>query len=181
MWFTGNTRVDQRRGIIACLGALGGVPEGRCAMRYRYWMLPAFLLFGGCYAEPAVPGYGYAAPGYPSPYGAGYPAGGYSEGPPAYVVGGAPPPMIFYGGQWGYWDHDHHWQHAPDYDDHHWRGQNASAPPPPHDEHWGRGQQPSHQGQPVAVNVPHAAPPPRPAPQNQGERHHNCPPGQGCY
>jgi hypothetical protein len=106
-------------------------------MRRELWIAAILLPLGGCYA-PADPGYaqpgygygqpGYAQPGYPPP---GYPAGGYAPSPydqgapvypgysynggePTYVDGGVSVPLVFFGGEWGFYDHERHWHHAPD-------------------------------------------------------------------
>jgi hypothetical protein len=101
-------------------------------MRRELWVAALLIPLSGCYAPPADPGYGYAQPGYPSngypP--SGYPAGyeaspydtdaraypgySYNGGAPTYIDGGIAVPLVLFGGEWGYYDHDRHWRRAPD-------------------------------------------------------------------
>lgn len=111
-------------------------------MRRQIWIAAVFLPLAGCYAPPAGPGYGYSQPAYPQPgypgpeyptgYTAdGYAAPGYAPGPyesdagiypgysynggqPTYIDGGIAMPLVLFGGEWGYYDHERHWHHAPD-------------------------------------------------------------------
>ncbi len=148
--------------------------------------LPLLLVLNACYLPPANPGYGYAPPGYPpadDPYASAYPGSYYDGGAPAYVAGGAAAPMVLYGGQWGYWDHDRQWHRAPDDASHRmWEQQNGGGGPHPHDEH--PGGQPSYRPN-EAARVSAPAPPQRPAPAAQPAHpdhpnRHDCPPGQRC-
>jgi hypothetical protein len=90
-------------------------------MRRAIWLAALLLPLGGCYVEPAGPTYGYGPPGYPpgppptyDPYGVGYPGYSYNGGAPTYMDAGVAVPLVLFGGQWGYYDHDRHWHRAPD-------------------------------------------------------------------
>jgi hypothetical protein len=106
-------------------------------MRRQVWIAAVLLPLTGCYAPPGDPGYGYAQPayppaGYPGPeYPPGYAAGGYAPAPyesdagiypgysynggqPTYIDGGIAVPLVLFGGEWGYYDHERHFHHAPD-------------------------------------------------------------------
>jgi len=88
--------------------------------------LPALLLtLGGCYLPPGEQpgyGYGYAQPGYASVAPAGvygenaeiFQGYSYNEGSPTMIVEGAPMPLIFFGGSWGYYDGERRFHRAPD-------------------------------------------------------------------
>ena len=77
----------------------------------RGLLVAAFLLpLAGCVLPPDDGGYG-------QPYYGGsevYPGYYYNEGSPYVIVEGAPAPLIYYGGSWGYYDHYHHFQRAPE-------------------------------------------------------------------
>ena len=85
-------------------------------MRHSLALVAMLLPLSGCIVPPPQPvGYGY---GYPQP---GYPGGesmdqGYSyiDGSPTMVVEGAPVPLIFFGGAWGYYDGERRWHRAPE-------------------------------------------------------------------
>lgn len=74
------------------------------------------------YAQPGYPPPGYSQPAYPqpgypppdaNPYTA-YPGYSYNDGAPVFIEDGAPMPLIFFGGEWGYYDHDRRWHRAPE-------------------------------------------------------------------
>jgi hypothetical protein len=85
---------------------------------------PALLMtLGGCYLPPGEqPGYGYAQPGYPGVAPAGVygesvetdPGYSYNDGSPTMMVEGAPMPLIFFGGSWGYYDGERRFRRAPE-------------------------------------------------------------------
>ncbi len=64
------------------------------------------------YAAPGYPPQGYPQPGY-DPY-AGYPGYSYNDGAPVFYDSGAAVPLVFFGGGWGYYDHDRQWHRAPE-------------------------------------------------------------------
>lgn len=90
---------------------------------YRgFWLAVLLLPVGGCYVTPSDTGYaqpGYPPPGYPNggyapdPYAA-YPGYNYNDGAPTIVEGGAPVPLVLYGGEWGYYDSGRRWHRAPE-------------------------------------------------------------------
>ena len=85
-------------------------------MRPRFALMALLLPLGGCVVPPDQVGYGYGY-GYPGAYPApdyGYPGFSYYDGSPTLAVEGGSVPLIFYGGNWGYWDHGHNWHRAPD-------------------------------------------------------------------
>jgi hypothetical protein len=139
------------------------------------WRAAVLLPLAGCYVtqpygyeQPAYPPPAYPPPGayapapYPPPY-------GYSGDAPVVMEGGAAVPLVFLGGEWGYYDRDHRWNRAP-----------AAA----------RQAEPRAAAQPGAAAGParpsgsSAAfrPPAQPAPQRQPEheRRRDCPQGQRC-
>jgi hypothetical protein len=97
-------------------------------MRRELWMVTLLLPLSGCYVPPADQGYGYAPaeyypPGYPgggygpAPYQSApdiYPGYSYNDGQPTYLDGGMAVPLVLFGGQWGYYDRERRWHHAPD-------------------------------------------------------------------
>jgi hypothetical protein len=158
------------------------------------------------YGQPVYEQQGYGQPAYAQPDNVqpGYPPGGYdpyagdpgfsyNNGAPMIMESGVPTPLVFFGGQWGFYDHDRHWHHAPDHVSHDLDAQrggghfypNAGPGPSFHDGH-PVGGAPYH-GQPhgypqgatpAAAPAPHSAQPqPQPHPQDQ-QRH--CEPHQRC-
>jgi hypothetical protein len=110
-------------------------------MRRALVMTALLLPLSGCYTAPPPPpppGYGYAPPAYPTPAyptpaypTPGYPPPGYAPAPydpygqvypgytedngiPMMMVDGMAMALILSGGEWGYWDREHRWRHAPD-------------------------------------------------------------------
>src|SRR5258708_878251 len=88
-------------------------------MRSPIALMALLLPLSGCVVPPDQVGYGYgyAPTGYPGAYAqpdSGYPGYSYYDGSPTLAVEGATVPLIFYGGNWGYWDRGHNWHHAPD-------------------------------------------------------------------
>ena len=108
-------------------------------MRRELWMVATLLPLGGCYvpqdsgygyaqppgvyAQPGYPPGGYAPPGYAppgyappgyDPYAGTYPGYSYNGGAPTIIEGGMTAPLVLFGGEWGYYDRDRHWHHAPD-------------------------------------------------------------------
>nr|WP_294503254.1 hypothetical protein [uncultured Rhodopila sp.] len=181
-------------------------------MRHGFLMAALLVPLAGCYVQPQpAPAYGYAAPGYPAP---GYqqpgyapdpyavqaqPGYGYDGGAPVIVEGGAAVPLVLFGSEWGYYDHERHWHRAPDQYQHQGWGGHPGAPPPHYD---GRPPQ-AYEGHPPPPGAgryggpppgrppeavrPAAAPnqPLRPAPQQREEHEqHNsnrgCQPNQHC-
>jgi hypothetical protein len=146
------------------------------------------------YGQPAYGQPEYAQPGYPPggyvPY-AGDPGYSYNNGAPVIIESGVPTPLVFFGGQWGFYDHDRHWHHAPDHvshdlDAHRTGGQfhpNGGPGPSFHDGHPGNGA--AYHGQPHGYPqgaAPAAAPAPHPAqpqPHQQDQQRH-CEPHQRC-
>nr|WP_294524835.1 hypothetical protein [uncultured Rhodopila sp.] len=171
-------------------------------MRHGFVLAALLVPLGGCYLPPQpAPAYGYAAPGYqqpeyaPDPYAAPVDPGyGYDAGAPVIMEGGAAVPLVLFGSEWGYYDHERHWRRAPDQYQHQNWGGHPGAPPPhyegrppqayeqhPHDGGRYGGPPP---GRPPEAVRPAAAPAqaPRPAPQ-QHEQHNNsrgCQPNQRC-
>ncbi len=85
-------------------------------MRHGLALAALLLPLSACVVAPPPPpayGYGYPPPGYPVPD-AGYSGYAYNDGSPTMIVEGAPMPLIFYGGSWGYWDSGRHWHAAPE-------------------------------------------------------------------
>jgi hypothetical protein len=96
-------------------------------MGRKVWLAALFLPLSGCYVPQQGPGYapqpdygaaGYGTPAYASP---GYPPGydpyssyNYDNGAPMIVEGGVSVPLVLFGGEWGYYDHDRHFHRAPD-------------------------------------------------------------------
>ena len=78
----------------------------------RISILAALLLpLAGCYVPPDGDGaYGYAQPYGPGDY-SGYQ---YNDGSPYMNYEGAEVPLIFYGGDWGFYDRDRRFHRAPD-------------------------------------------------------------------
>ena len=192
-------------------------------MRHTLWLAAILLPVGGCYLPPATPEYGYAQPGYAAPgydqpgyeqqgyeqpaypqgaydpY-AGYPGYSYNNGAPVIVESGVPTPLVFFGGEWGFYDHDRHWHRAPDHvsrdlDSRRGGGGPPNPGPRPDSFHDGRppGGDPYH-GQPhgypqhatpaaapapgYPAPAPHAGPPPPQA--HPQEQQHHCDPRQRC-
>ncbi len=98
-------------------------------MRRELWIVAALLLLSGCdvpqdggygYDQPSYSPGGYFPGGYPQPgymqpgYSGAYPGYSYNDGAPIIVDGGMTAPLVQFGGQWGYYDRDRHWHHAPD-------------------------------------------------------------------
>ena len=96
-------------------------------MRRGLTLAALLLPLAGCYVPPGGE-YGYAQPGYEQP-GYGQPAYGqpayddqsdvypgysYNDGSPTIIVEGAPMPLIFFGGAWGYHDRYRQFHRAPD-------------------------------------------------------------------
>jgi hypothetical protein len=122
-------------------------------MRHGFVLAALFLPLCGCYVPPQpAPAYGYAASGYPAPeyeqpgyapdpYGVqGDPGYGYGAAP-TIIEGGAAVPLVLFGSEWGYYDHERHWHRAPDQYQHQgWAGHPGGPPPhfeghpPPHYE-----------------------------------------------
>lgn len=93
--------------IISCLAAFA-VPLCGCVVTPD-----------GGYGQAQSPAGYYAQPGYPPPPpGYAQPPGyvGYQDyaGQPVYYDGGVPYPLVLFGGEWGYYDHDRHWHRAPE-------------------------------------------------------------------
>src|ERR1700761_1306475 len=87
-------------------------------MRQRLWILSLVLPICGCYVPQPAPVYAPQAypaspPGYPPPPPP-YPGYSYNDGAPTIIEGGVAVPLVFFGGEWGFYDHDHHWHRAPD-------------------------------------------------------------------
>ena len=87
----------------------------------RALTLAALLLpFAGCYAPPGagyVDGYSPQPDYQPQPYADsqyGYAGYDYNGGSPYMSYEGASVPLIYYGGYWGFYDHDRRFRHAPD-------------------------------------------------------------------
>ena len=177
-------------------------------MGQKIWLAAFILPLSGCYVPPSgpayapqpgygSPGYGYGAPaygspGYPPPYDP-YSSYSYDNGAPAIVEGGVSVPLVLFGGQWGYYDHDRHFHRAPDNVGRDIENRRASGNFRPNPGlPGGGGPQPWH-GQPngQAAFHPGGPPPgqpsgpplraaPQPQPQQRPEGRHECPPGQHC-
>jgi hypothetical protein len=181
------------------------IPETN-SMRRRLWLAPLLLAVSGCYVAPADPNYGYAPPpyqpgGYPpppyEPYAGAYPGYSYNNGAPMFFDGGAAVPLVLFGGEWGYYDRDRHWHHAPegvarDLEAHRAGGGQFHTTAPPRAEPYPQPKPGQHGGQaayrpaeqPRPNVVPFAAPPhPAAGVQPSHEEHERgrlCPPGQHC-
>jgi hypothetical protein len=88
-------------------------------MRRGLTLAALLLPLTGCVVPPAPNyGYGYVQPGYPAPgyvdQGDYYPGYFYNDGAPYMIVEGAPMPLIFFGGSWGYYDGYRRFHRAPD-------------------------------------------------------------------
>lgn len=96
-------------------------------MGRKIWLAAVILPLSGCYVPPSGPayapqpgygspgyGYGYGAPAYGSPGYDPYSSYSYDNGEPAIVEGGVSVPLVLFGGEWGYYDHDRHFHRAPD-------------------------------------------------------------------
>jgi hypothetical protein len=179
-------------------------------MRRGVWLAFILLPLGACYVQPQGPNYSYAVPGYPpagfppppplpaDPYAGAYPGYSYNDGAPVYYDAGVAVPLVLFGGEWGYYDHGHHWHRAPEGVSRdlqaHWGGGrqfHPNAPPHPEPGNQWRGGPPGGQAAyrpaepPRAVRAPpvQAAPgPAQAAPLGQAEHEHrrDCPPGQHC-
>jgi hypothetical protein len=169
--------------------------------RHGLWLATLLLPLSGCYMPPTDAGYGYAQPGYPaggyapSPYDpyAGYPGYSESNGTPMYMDGGAPVPLVLYGGEWGFYDSGRHWHRAPEGVSRHMEERRSAGGqfhdnPGAHNESFSQprsGQPGGQSGFHQAAAPPPAAPRPAPTPtaqprQENHERHRDCPPGQRC-
>jgi hypothetical protein len=91
-------------------------------MRRTFRFLPLLLPLAGCLPPPGDAGYGapqyYGYPqGYPPGYapGGGYPGYSYNDGVPSIAEGGVSLPLVFFGGEWGYYDHERRWRRAPEH------------------------------------------------------------------
>jgi hypothetical protein len=192
-------------------------------MRRGLWLVSLMLPLAGCYVAPSDPEYGYAQPGYPSPP-SGYPppgypppayppgayapapydpnAGtyapgyGYNGGAPVIVEGGMAMPLVLFGGEWGYYDRDHHWHRAPEgvsrgFEAHRGDGGQFRPNAGPHAESYPqpRSGQPGSQAayRPTGQPQPSAPPPGAPRQAQTGgpqaaehEHGRNCQAGQRC-
>jgi hypothetical protein len=96
-------------------------------MGRKIWLAAVILPLSGCYVPPSGPayapqpgygspgyGYGYGAPAYGSPGYDPYSSYSYDNGEPAVIDGGVSVPLVLFGGEWGYYDHDRHFHRAPD-------------------------------------------------------------------
>ena len=165
-------------------------------MRRALWWACLLLPLGGCYVDTPAPDYGYAQPGYPppppgsDPYAGAYPGYSYNNGAPVYDDAGVAVPLVFFGGAWGYYDHNRHWHSAPpgisrDMDVRRAGGGPYHPGPPPHPEGYPRPGQPGpagyHPGEPPRPNEgPRPGPGAPPHQNEQHEHHRDCPPGQHC-
>ena len=89
-------------------------------MRHGLALVALLLPLSGCVVppQPVGYGYGYQEQGYPGgDYN--YPGYSYNDGSPTLVVEGAPMPLIYFGGAWGYYDGARRWHRAPDGVDRH--------------------------------------------------------------
>ncbi len=179
-------------------------------MRQALWLAPLLVPLAGCYMPAGDYGYGaaqqpygYAQP-YPQPYDpyAAAPGYSYNDGAPVIVEGGASVPLVFFGGEWGFYDRERRWHRAPEHayrdlerrresgahfhpdamprgEPREFRGaeQRQQAPAMNH-QHF----EPAQQQRPQAsfFPQPHAAPSPQPQRTEEHERRRDCPPGQRC-
>jgi hypothetical protein len=95
-------------------------------LRYRITVAALLLPLAGCVVPPPAgpdmyPGYAGYPPGYAPGYAQGpyaqsdfsYPGYAYNGGSPTYYADGVVWPLVFFGGGWGYWDHNRGWHGAP--------------------------------------------------------------------
>src|SRR5271165_5286385 len=123
--FTGEGRMRHRLALVALLLPLASCVVPPQPAGYGYYApgaypsgaYPSGAYPSGAYPSGAYPSAGYSQPGYPGAYPQpdyGYPGFAYYDDSPTLFVEGAAVPLIFFGGGWGYYDHERRWHRAPE-------------------------------------------------------------------